>query len=309
VAAERAMRRRAVLARLLLACAALLPSAAWAQNLLWQVSSLTNHVYLFGTIHVGRPEWYPLPVAVNEALADSNELAVEADITDRKAIAETGAGTTYTPPDSLANHVSKEDFARFVRLLPNYHLPEREIVQMKPFMAVSLLVFAEWARLGYVPELGVDGYLISRARAELKPVVELEGVREQVKLMDSLTDAQNRTLFASTLGAIESGLTDEQIKGTVRAWQVGDPQALLDVAQRYEAQVKGSAELDEKFIWSRNAAMVDKIAVWLDGSRDPRFVAVGALHLVGPRGIVELLRKRGYVVRQIFVAPPVEKKQ
>jgi uncharacterized protein YbaP (TraB family) len=54
--------------------------------------------------------------------------------------------------------------------------------------------------------------------------------------------------------------------------------------------------------------MVAKIAAWLDGPDRRRFVAVGALHLCGPRGLVELLRGRGYAVRQVFVAPPREKK-
>jgi uncharacterized protein YbaP (TraB family) len=298
----------ALLVRVIVACAAFFPASGLAQNFLWQVTSLTNRAYLFGTIHAGRAEWYPLPAAVEDALADSDALVVEADITAESAIAKTGAATTYTPPDSLRNHVAKEDYERLLHLLPNYPVPAETIVKMKPFMAVSFLVFAEWARLGYLPQMSVDGYLIRRARAESKPVVELEGVEAQVKLIDSLSDAESATLFASTLGAIESGLVDRQIAGTVRAWQVGDPQAMLEVARRYDEQVKGAAALEEKFVWSRNAAMVQKIAGWLDAPRDRRFIAVGALHLVGPRGIVELLRKRGYVVRQVFVAPQGEPK-
>ena len=52
--------------------------------------------------------------------------------------------------------------------------------------------------------------------------------------------------------------------------------------------------------------MLDKISNWLDHSNGPRFVAVGALHLVGPRGLVEQLRARGYTVKRIFVAPRPE---
>lgn len=291
-----------------LACAALLPAASPAQNFLWQVSSPTNRVYLFGTIHAGKPSWYPLPRAVDEAFGDSNELVVEADVTDEEAMSKSASSMAYAPPDTLRNHVPKEDYARFVRLLPRYRFPEAQVAQLKPFMAVSLLVFAEWARLGYMPQLGVDGYLIRRAKGELKPVVELEGVDAQLALMDSLTEAENRALFVGTLGALESGLTDEQIEGMVHAWQVGDPREMLEVARRYNEQVKGAAEFEEKFVWSRHPAMVEKIAGWLAGPDRRRFVAVGALHLCGPRGLVELLRARGFAVRQIFVAPPGEKK-
>jgi uncharacterized protein YbaP (TraB family) len=45
--------------------------------------------------------------------------------------------------------------------------------------------------------------------------------------------------------------------------------------------------------------MLKKIEGWLNDSRKRHFIAVGALHLAGPRGLVELLRKRGYVVKQL----------
>lgn len=308
MAAERAVRRLARAAAFAaLAYAAWASTPAAAQNFLWQVSSPTNRVYLFGTIHAGKPSWYPLPPAVDAAFGDSNELVVEADVTDEKAMEKSASSMAYTLPDSLRNHVPKDDYARFVKILPRYGIPEAEAGRMKPFMAASLLVFAEWARLGYSPQLGVDGYLIRRAKAELKPVAELEGVAQQFALMDTLTDAENRDLFAGTLGALESGLADEQFEGMLHAWQVGDPNEMLEVARRYNEKVKGAAEFEEKFVWSRHPAMVAKIAAWLDGPDRRRFIAVGALHLCGPRGLVELLRGRGYSVRQVFVAPPREK--
>ena len=45
--------------------------------------------------------------------------------------------------------------------------------------------------------------------------------------------------------------------------------------------------------------MLNRIAGYLDDSRDRHFIAVGSLHLAGPRGLVELLRKRGYIVKQL----------
>ena len=60
----------------------------------------------------------------------------------------------------------------------------------------------------------------------------------------------------------------------------------------------GAREFEEKFIWSRHDEMVKKIEGYL-ATRDRHFVAVGALHLAGPRGLVEMLRKRGYLVKQL----------
>ena len=286
---------RKLLAGLLLACVA---APAPAANFLWEVVSMTNRAYLYGTVHAGKQGWYPLPKEVEEALADSKVLVVEADITDRDAMARTGAAMVYEFPDTLKNHVPEKDYERFRKILPRYGLAEDQVARMKPLMAVSLIVFAEWQRQGYFPQYGVDAYLIAKAKAEVKPIVEIEGMQAQVDLMRSLTDAENDAIFEGTLTALEGGLTGEQITGVIAAWQAGDPQRVLEVAEKYNKGVPGAAEFEEKFIWSRHDAMLKKFDGYLNESRDRHFVAVGSLHLAGPKGLVEQLRKRGYIVRQ-----------
>jgi uncharacterized protein len=274
------------------------PRQADAAAFLWEVSSMTNKVYLYGTVHAGRTDWYPLPPAVEEAFAQSDVLVVEADISDEEALRKAQPGT-FIPPDTLAKHVDPATYERFRKLLPRFGIPEAQVAQMKPFMAVSLLVFSEWARLGFKPGYAVEGYLINKAHQAKKPVREIEGLDAQVDLMDSLTEEEGRRIFDGTVSALESGLTDDQIKGMVKAWQDGDPGSVLEIARRYNDQVKGAADLEEKFVWARHEPMAKKIESYLNETRDRCFVAVGALHLAGPRGLVEILRKRGYLVRQL----------
>jgi hypothetical protein len=149
-----------------------------------------------------------------------------------------------------------------------------------------------------VPQFGVDAYLIRKAKAELKPVVELEGVAAQMQLVQSLNDAESRKLFGGTVLALQDGLTGDQIDGMVAAWRTGDAAALLEIARKYNDVVPGAREFEEKFIWSRHPAMLKKLEGFLDDSRQPHFVAVGALHLAGDRGLVALLEKHGYRVTQ-----------
>jgi len=281
----------------ILAIALALPASA--ANFLWEVQSVTNRIYLFGTVHAGKKEWYPLPAAVENAFNDSAVLVVEADVTDKAAMEKTAPAVMYTPPETLKQHVDADDYERFRKLLPRYQIPESQVAQMKPFMAASVLVFSEWARLGYIPGAGIDAYLIGRAKADLKPIVEIEGVESQIQLMDSLTDAEHREVFQGTVKAMEMGLTGEQITGMVNAWQSGDPALMLEVARRYNELVPGAKDFEEKFVWSRHPAMLKKIEGYLNDSRQRHFVAIGSLHLAGPRGLVEELKKRGYIVRQL----------
>ena len=287
---------RARLLALILWLAAAAP--ATAANFLWEVVSMSNRAYLFGTVHAGKKDWYPLPQAVEDAFADSKVLVVEADVTNVAAMEKSTPAMTYSPPDSLRAHVPPADYERFRKQLARHAIAEDKIAQLKPFMAVSVLVFSEWARLGYLAQFGVDSHLILKARADLKTVVEIEGVDTQVGLMNSLTDADHRQIFDGTLKALEAGITREQITGMVNAWQSGDPTLMLEIAQSYNENVPGAKEFEEKFVWSRHEAMAQKIEGYMNDTRDRHFIAVGSLHLAGPRGLVEMLRKRGYIVRQ-----------
>jgi uncharacterized protein YbaP (TraB family) len=299
------------LLKTLLAAALLLPWTATGQDkapagavpapraFIWEVASLTNRIYLYGTVHAGKKSFFPLAEPVEKAFAESSVLVVEADITDAEAMARSAQTTVYKPPDTLEKHVAPEQYARFRKQLERLSLPEPQMARMKPFMAASLLAFAEWGRLGYFPQYGVDGNLIQRAKEAGKRVVELEGAEAQTRIMDSLTDEESRDAFEGALTALESGIAREQITGMVNAWQSGDADLLLEVARRYNENVRGAKEMEEKFIWSRHDEMVARISAYLLESKERHFVAVGALHLAGPRGLVELLKKRGFMARQL----------
>ena len=277
---------------------ALAATPAAAAPYLWEVLSMNNRVYLYGTVHAGRKEWFPLPREVEDAYEDSTVLVVEADITDANAAVGAARVMTYPPPDALRAHVPLEDYERFTKLLPRYGLLETQVARMKPFMAASALVFGEWGRVGYLSQYSVDAYLIRRAKVDLKPIVELEGNAAQIELMASFSEKEAAAMFKGTLDALESGLANEQIAGLVGAWQNGDPQLVLEIARRYNERVPSGGAIEEKFVWSRHEAMARKIEGFLDESKQRYFIAVGALHLAGPKGLVEELKSKGYIVRQ-----------
>jgi len=278
-------------------CLVAFPAAAQSY-FLWEVVSMTNRAWLFGTIHAGKKDWFPLPATIEQALADSSVLAVEADVTNIEAMSKSVSLMAYPPPDELSKHVPPEEYDRFKSQLTRLSVPETVVKHLKPFAAVSTLMFTEWERSGFSPQYGIDAYLIAKAKAMRKPVVELEGVEAQSALMDSLSEEEHRRAFTGMLKALEDGLIGEQIAGMAKAWQSGDAFLLLELSRRYNEKIPGALEMEEKFIWSRHEAMLAKIEGWLNKSKDRHFIAVGALHLTGKRGLVELLREKGYIVKQ-----------
>jgi uncharacterized protein YbaP (TraB family) len=272
--------------------------ASATRHFLWEVISMTNRAWLFGTVHAGKQEWFPLAPEIERAFESSPVLVIEADVTDLEVVGKTAGTMSYQPPDTLANHVPPADYARFLTQIGRIGVPEERVKHMKPFTAGSLLMFAEWQRQGFLPQFGVDYYLITKAKAAKKKIVELEGVEAQSRLIDSLTEQEHRAAFAGTLTALESGLTADQIDGIIKAWTLGDAFLMLEVARRYNEKIPGAGAIEEKFIWSRHEAMMEKIEGFLNKEKERHFIAVGSLHLAGKRGLVELLRAKGYLVRQ-----------
>jgi uncharacterized protein len=288
--------------RAVIVCVACAAVAAQAQNpvksLLWQVKSNDNIVYLYGTIHVGKPSFYPLPDAVENAFRQAARLAVEVDVTDQAGIAAILPLLRYTPPDSLDTQIQKPILERLKAQLVHYGIPYDSLKQMKPFMVGGLLSIAEFTRLGYDHRFGVDGYFIEQAVLDGKSVLELESVEQQMRMLNSLSDEEQEAFLANTLTAVESGKAADQVTGMFSAWRSGDAALLEEVVKKANEGMPMTEVLDEKMLYGRNPAMLSKIEIFLAGSQ-VHFIAVGALHLIGKRGLVEMLEAKGYEVRQL----------
>ena len=267
-----------------------------AKNFLWQVKSQTNTVYLYGTIHVGKKSFYPLPEVVEAAFKKSAKLVVEADIGNQDNMTAALPFIMYTPPDSLDTRIPKAVLARLKIQLARYAMPYESVQQLKPFMVGVLLTIAEFARLGYEQRYGIDAYLLQKAALTGKPVLELESAELQMRLLGSLSDSEQQAYLVNTIAALEDGKAAEQAVALFDALHTGDPALLEHVVKQTNEGMPEAFE--ERIIHGRNPAMLVKIEGFLAG-KQVHFVAAGAMHMIGKRGLVEMLKAKGYEVRQL----------
>ena len=272
--------------------------AGSAKSFLWEVKSKTNVIYLFGTIHVGKRAFYPLPPQVEAAFKQSHALVVEADISSSDGLADIDTIINYKAPDSLDKHIPMPLFDRLKTQLARLSIPLEAVKPMKPFLIGGFLSIAEFSKLGYDMNLGVDGYLIAKAKDDRKPVLELESQLGQLKMLNGMSPMLQEAFLDNAISVLESGKSPDQVTGMVNAWQTGDVKLMQDVTSAVNKGLRMSDQLDEVLLHSRHAAMLKKIEDYLAG-RTPHFVAVGSLHLVGPRGLVEMLKARGFEVKQL----------
>ncbi|TMH24196.1 MAG: TraB/GumN family protein [Betaproteobacteria bacterium] len=236
------------------------------RGLLYEIRTGASTVYLFGTLHVGKPELYPLSRQTNLALAASERLYLEVSLTDATS---------------------------------GYQFPQELALKMKPWMLGQTLLLLEAKRRGYDPELANEFYLMDYARAAHKEILGLETLSEQFAIFDRMSQAQQQAFLEQTLSELEDSRFEARLKALVDAWANADALALEDELQYEKTQDSVFASiLLPRLIDERNRVMADRIAD-IVRSGPKSFVAVGALHLVGKDGIVERLRRRGFTVRQL----------
>ncbi len=273
------------------------PVASRTKTFLWEVKSPTNTAYLFGTIHVGKKAFYPLPEQVETAFDNSRKLVVEADVSDQSAAGDVSELVGYKSPDTLDKHIPLPLFERLKTQLARLRVPVSAVQPMKPFVVGGFLSVVEFSRLGYDMNLGVDAYLISRAKHAGKPIEELESARAQLELLNNMPAELQEAFLDNAIATLEGDKAADQVTGMVNAWQTGDTKLMAEVTLEVNKGMRQGAKLDEILLYGRHDAMVRKIIGYLD-SKDTHFVAVGSLHLVGPRGLVQALKDKGYEVNQ-----------
>ena len=297
--------RRSFASLLVALLALLVVGASHAQGeqrgFLYEIRKGTHASLLFGTIHVGRPEFYPLPASRLSHISRIDALVLEADITDvARATAATQKFAVYGPgEDGLDKRLPPDTLTRVEDALARNQLDARPMMRLKPWMLGSMLALLEAARAGYVQGQAAETYLSGLARAANRPILEFEGVEQQFSLFESAPWATQVAFLDEALKALESNAARREINRIVLAWETGDRPALERLLSEMQAQTSPGARFTvDTILLGRHPAMVRKIETLMADGRNYLF-AVGSLHLVGPSGLVEMLRARGYTVTEL----------
>jgi len=297
------MRRPSIIVVFFVLFLTALQALAAERGALFRISGSGHALYLYGTIHAGRPDFYPLEPRIRQALANAPTLALEVDAgRDPAAMAAVFQQYALYPAgrNGFAG-LAPERRQRVEAGLRRQGLDPASMGQLKPWAMVMALALIDAAKLGYDPRLGVDAHLAEQARAGGKTrIAELESIGYQAGLLDRLPDEEQWKLLEETLENMASGRQLRESRDLFAAYEEADQAAQERIAQRIEEDDTLSGKFVRTLlIDERNGPMADKIVALL-AREDKAVVAVGLLHLVGKRGVPELLRKRGVKVERIY---------
>ena len=299
------VRRRCITFSLFSVMPLLMVSASYAQSmpsagstdrgLFWKVEKDGRTSYLLGTVHAWKREWLPLNPTIEKAFADSKTLAVELD-TAKMDMGRAVQMMMLSGDDTLEARLGKSLYEQTRAEAAKLQVPEAAIAKIKPWGAMLVLAATKLQQLGFSPDAGIDNYLIQKASASGKRVIELESGDQQLAMMDGLSARLQNAMLRDFLANIDG--TSRIIGDIFSAWKRGDADAAYKLNEKGLGDPEAKREFDDKFLYQRDVAMTRKLDELLR-QPGPHFIAVGSLHLVGPKSIVEQLKAKGYRVEQI----------
>jgi uncharacterized protein YbaP (TraB family) len=266
-----------------------------AGNFLWRASRGQAVVYLAGSLHLLSQDHYPLSQPFESAFKESDLLVEEVDLAEMSQAGQLGLlmRGMFTDGRSLDQVLSPETRALVASHAATQGLPLESFQVFKPWMLALTLLGIEWQKSGFDPNLGLDKHFYDRAVAEKKAVQGLETVEFQISRFDQLTMDEQDRMLRSTLKEIETQRGSVSVLAA--AWKAGD----VETVERIVLQdLRTEPRVYESLLVSRNRDWLPKIERLFD--RPGRtLVVVGAAHLVGPDGLLALLRSKGYAIEQL----------
>jgi hypothetical protein len=268
----------------------------FARGLLWRIQKqgiAPSHVY--GTIHVADPRVAELPAVVRQRFATAKSLMLEfvPDAYSRERFLE---AAMFLDRQTLEEKIGPEDFERAVEHLGPIGLSREVVNKLKPWGVLLNLRNPKRADQG----APLDSQLVELARERRLPLHQIEGVEEQIFTFDEFPmESQVALLKHSLAHRDELAALAER---TLEAYLAGDLAAIWRLREQFVARhpqiAAHQAVMTKRVVHDRSVVMAFRMQRQL--RRGDAFVALGALHLYGERGVLALLESDGYRAERVF---------
>ena len=258
-------------------------------GLLWRITSPEgDDSHLLGTIHSADPRVVQLRPAVSHALDRCERFVMEMEM-DASVLTAFGSNMMLTDGSDLEGLIGAALYAQVVAAMADLGMPEMVVRTLKPWVVMALLSMP--APTG---EPFLDMVLQQRAGGAGKPTFGLESADEQLSVFEALSMPDQIELLKMALAQLPE--LPRMFEQLIEAYVADDLGRIAALAADYKRS--GNPAATQRFMLrlndERNERMARRMLTFLDQGNS--FIAVGALHLTGPNGLIQLLRDQGYRV-------------
>lgn len=275
-----------------------LPDAEQASRVLgWELTIADSEFTLVGSVHVGTSKLYPLDERLESRFARSRALVLELDTSsiDPGSVAEKMRQLgQFAPGQSLEQVVSVDTFTQLTEVLAKQGRSPEIFMQFRPWFVATALTNESLRAAGFEARFGIDEHFRSLAEARRMPVVPLETLGEQLSLLAGLTRQTAESLLKSALSEMDEH--GQQLSTLLQLWQRGDASGLDELM--LQPLREQHTQLFEHIFVHRNRKMVESLMA-VANQPGRYFVVVGAGHLIGSLGMVDLFARQGIVAHQL----------
>ena len=260
-------------------------------GLLWKIETQTGHSnYLFGTMHSQDRAVSQFPPKVRLALAQSQPFIIESVLTEKSN--KVFFDSIFSPSnEKLSDLIAEPIYQYLEEVLPDYGVPAKKIANLKPWAAFTLM-----GRPKPVNAATLDMVLIETARSLNKKIISLETMKELIEPMEKLSASDQITILNDTVCNHKQIIQD--------SWELLQLYLARDLAGMMEFNNQPHYDEDvfnryiQVILYDRNERILERIIPYLnDGSA---FVAVGASHLAGDKGLLQRLKEKNYTITRIY---------
>ncbi|QTN38785.1 TraB/GumN family protein [Cryomorphaceae bacterium] len=276
----------------------LLPNRS-EKGLFWKVEKegMSEPIYLFGTYHLLNDGYLEKWPAVLKAYDQSSSILVETEIDSSQIPVALSIGM-MTDQTLQVLLDSADYFLVDQEVQTTMHIPLSQLNQMKPMMVAMALTIAynqaAFPELSDIPGIPMDVYFASEGHKRGKNVQGFESMIEQSHMVyDSVSISDQATDLVQLV--LDKDEAVEVTEAIIEAYKSNDYSAI----ERMEKKDMDHWGSIDHLLEDRNDRWVKQIPQIVPNGG--AFIAVGAMHLVGSRGLVEQLRSQGYSVQPIPV--------
>lgn len=261
------------------------------KTLLWKITSkdATAPSYLYGTFHLLCPDDFNMPEAVQQVFHQTKQLYLEIDLDDPMMMAKMMKGIKMKDGHTLKEYMSAKDYDSCAKIFKEKtSLPLSMVASYKPFMLSSMLYPA---MIGCQP-IAFEKEFEKMAKADSMEINGLETIEDQLAVFDKVPYSSQAKMLVKSLFDFDKG--KQQFFEMVAKYKTKNVAALHD-------DISGDTELgnyEKLLLDKRNKNWIPVIAKAV--AIKPTFIAVGAGHLGGKKGVINLLRKQGYKVTPVM---------
>jgi uncharacterized protein YbaP (TraB family) len=290
--------RRTRLLPVIIAIALLLTqlSAAPGHNFLWKAAGKGGTIYLVGSVHMLTEGYYPLDPAMENAFKDADLLVEEVDLAEMLAPDRQLAilmKSRLPAGQTLDKVLSAPTLALLNKFTADLGPAAEALNGFKPWMLATVIEGLELQKAGFDPNLGLDKHFYDAAQQSGKAVKGLETADYQISLFDQMTMDQQDRFLADTLKQLVTEKAN--VTKLADAWKSGDAASIERIVL---VDLKNDAAMYQRLLVDRNRNWLPQLEA-LFARKGHAFVVVGAAHLVGPDGLLAMLKAKGYTVEQM----------